>query len=187
MTQEEFEKEMLGENGFVRIRKEEGQDKHPTMLERYLEKRARQECEEKHGLEEKLKEITAERDYLRKKLQEERDFQEWLREHRSKGQCAGYVVMGISDVIEHGARDYAVKTQTALRKLVNNPALSDKVKNTLNHAMTLIELGQFWKRQVREWREKYEALKDKYEPRAKSYSEIMREIKNMPQVKVRDE
>ena len=125
--------------------------------------------------EKNFDELKAENEYLRKKLQEERDFQEWLREHRSKGQCAGYVVMGISEVIERGARNHAAKTQIALRKLVNNPALSDKVKNTLNHAMILIDSGQFWKQQAKEWREKYEAIKYKYEPRAKSYNEIMRE------------
>ena len=132
-------------------------------------------------------ELQAENEYLRKKLQEEYDYQEYLKSHRTKGQLAGYVVMGIGDVIEHGARDHAAKTQAKLRKLIHNPALSAEVANVLADAYSLIGSGQFWKQEAMEWRKKYEALKDKYEPRAKSYDEIMREIKNMPQIKVRDE
>jgi regulator of replication initiation timing len=112
-------------------------------------------------LEESLREmidhvekLQKENDRLREKLQEEEGYQEYLKRHRIKGQCAGYIVMGISDVIERGARDHALKTQAALRKLMNNPALSDKVKNTLADAHSLISSELFWRRQAEIWREK---------------------------------
>jgi len=159
MTQEEFENEMLGENGFVRIRKEEGQDQHPTVLEKYLERKAKEEYQNSlkelvGKLSKQLENAIKENDDLRKKLKEEYDFQDWLRQHRTKGQCGGYIVMGISEVIERGATAHAIKTQAALRKLINNPAMSDAVKNVLSDAHILIGSGQFWKQQALRLREK---------------------------------
>ena len=98
--------------------------------------------------------IREERDYYKKKYYEELDFQEYLKKRRTKGQLAGYIVVGISDVIEHGARDHALKTQAKLRKLINNPALSDDVKNTLSDAHSLINSYFFWRNQYTRLREK---------------------------------
>ena len=101
--------------------------------------------------------IKAERDYYKKKYYEELDFQEYLKKHRTKGQLAGYIVIGIDDVFEHRARDHALTIQAKLRKLINNPALSDDVKNTLADAHSLIDSYFFWKNQCIRLREKEKA------------------------------
>ena len=161
MDLDTFKKAMIADDFILSVMKEEGQDKHPTMLEKYLEKKANEkngklEEHDKKLIDENAK-LLKEIEFLRKKLQEEQDYQEYLKKRRTKGQCAGYKVIGISEVIERGARDHALTIQAKLRKLINNPALSDDVKNTLADARSLIDSYLFWKNQCLRLREKEKA------------------------------
>ena len=103
---------------------------------------------EEESMDTEMELLRAERDYYKKKYQEELDFQEYLKIRRTKGQCAGYIVMGIGEVIERMSAAHSIKTQAAIRKLINNPALSDDVKNVLADAHSLISSGAFWKQQA---------------------------------------
>ena len=105
-------------------------------------------------MEKSYDELKAENDYLRKKLKEEYDFQDWLQQHRTNGQCGGYIVMGVKEVQDRAIRDNALQTQKAIMKLINNPALSETVKETLAAAHRLIDSQMLWRREYLKLQEK---------------------------------
>lgn len=85
-------------------------------------------------------------------VKEQVDYEEYLKKHRVKGQLAGSIVMPIRDVLEHQSNENYQKQIMQLKKLANNPALSDDVKDLLYNQALNINLLIFW-------RKRYEELK----------------------------
>jgi hypothetical protein len=107
-------------------------------------------------MEKSYEELQAENEYLRKKLQEEHDYQEYLKTHRIRGQLAGAIVMDAESFIEHKARENMEKVRIELTKLAHNPALSDDARNTIEAGAYMIEVCKFWREQANVWRKKAE-------------------------------
>ena len=85
-------------------------------------------------------------------VKEQVDYEEYLKKHRVKGQLAGSIVMPIGDVLEHQSNENYQKQIMQLKKLANNPALSDDVKDLLDNQVLNINLLIFW-------RKRYDALR----------------------------
>ena len=83
-------------------------------------------------------------------VKEQVDYEEYLKKHRVKGQLAGSIVMPIRDVLEHQSNENYQKQIMQLKKLANNPALSDDVKDLLDNQALNINLLIFWKKRYEE-------------------------------------
>lgn len=81
-------------------------------------------------------------DKLQKKLDEEERYHKWVQDNKIKGYCCGYVTRyDISQSIAHDTYEQYEKEKIELRKLINNPALSESVKKTLRRALWMISAG----------------------------------------------
>ena len=83
-------------------------------------------------------------------VKEQVDYEEYLKKHRVKGQLAGSIVMPIGDVLEHQSNENYQKQIMQLKKLANNPALSDDLKDLLDNQALNINLLIFWKKRYEE-------------------------------------
>ena len=108
-------------------------------------------------MEKSYDELQAENEYLRKKLQEEYDYQEYLKKHRIRGQLAGAIVMDSESWVEHKVRENIEAEKMELRKLANNPALADHARDVIEAAIYQIEIMEFWRGQARAWRKRAES------------------------------
>ena len=79
--------------------------------------------------------LKAERDYLRKKLDEEKRYQQWCIDHRFKGYASGQITRCVGMfMIEHCIAEDVEKVKIVIRKLANNPVIAPDVQNALDKA-----------------------------------------------------
>lgn len=86
--------------------------------------------------------LQVERDYYRKKLDEEKSYQEWCQKHRFKGYAAGYLTrcVGGMFMIEHNLAENIEKIRTSIRKLAHNPAIAPEFQKALDMAEIYLRL-----------------------------------------------
>ena len=92
--------------------------------------------------EQEIQALKDENKYLRKKLQEEQDYQRWVKDHAFNGYTAGYITRCVNSsyIIEHRLAEECEKVKTSIRKLANNPALAMEARNTLDKAVFYVEM-----------------------------------------------
>ena len=59
--------------------------------------------------------------------------------------CDDHLHMTPAEYREHKQKEYREKQRMALRKMANNPILSDESRNVLNQAVYNIDLIEFWR------------------------------------------
>ena len=75
-----------------------------------------------------------------RKYKDEVEYREFIMRHKVNGSLDGTIVMSAFEVLEHRAKESDEKLMTDLRKLANNPALSDTAKETIRMAIAKIRL-----------------------------------------------
>ena len=104
--------------------------------------------------------IRMERDDLRKKLDEEKRYQDYCIKNSLKGYASGHMTRCIGMfTIEHGVAEDVEKTRTALRKLANNPAIALDVRNDLDKASWYMMMYLYYRKEYYELRDTNEKLK----------------------------
>ena len=103
--------------------------------------------------QERIEELEATVRYLRKKLDAELDYHEWIKNRKIRGNVAGYIMMPISEVIEHNFDEDREKLKQSLRKIANNPILSEDVRDTMVKAIRSVNQEIAYRKQY------YELLK----------------------------
>lgn len=73
--------------------------------------------------------------------------------------CDGHVHMTAHDFVEHGVMERIEKQKMKLKKLANNPALSDDVRKTLHVQINYVDMGMRWRNEYCALREKYDKLR----------------------------
>ena len=73
--------------------------------------------------------------------------------------CDGHIHMTANDFVEHGVRENREKQRMKLKKLANNPALSDDVREMLNLQLFYINEGESWRNAYIALRQKYDKLR----------------------------
>ena len=82
-----------------------------------------------------------------------------------KGQlCDGEIHIKIKDLIEHNVRERHEKQRMKLKKLANNPALSEDAKEVLNTQIYYINLLEWYRNRLIELQKKHEELLSKDKP-----------------------
>ena len=93
----------------------------------------------------KLKENDATIADMKKKLQEEKDYRQYLQDRKIKGQLAGYLVMSPEQVIEHNVTESLNRQTIQLKKLSNNPALDYSIRCLIHQQINNIFSLLFWR------------------------------------------
>lgn len=70
----------------------------------------------------------------------------------------GHIHINAKDLIEHNVREQHEIQRMKLRKLANNPALSEDAKEVLNTQVYYINLLEWWREQYIKLQKKYEQL-----------------------------
>lgn len=98
--------------------------------------------------QEEIQSIINERDMLRKKLDAEKDYREYVQENRIKGYVSGYMSrMDINAVLDHQLAERAEKTVMVLNKMANNPVLSEEAHKALDESINMIRAFQYYREQ----------------------------------------
>ena len=84
--------------------------------------------------------------------------------------CDGRVHITAKDYIEHSVKVNHEKQRMKLKKLANNPALSDDARDILYKQIYNINLLEWWREWYIEMRDKYEELVKKNKPREWYYT-----------------
>lgn len=92
-----------------------------------------------------LKECKEKINDLEKKLQEEKDYRQYLQDRKIKGQLAGYLVMSPEQVIEHNVTESLNRQTIQLKKLSNNPALDYSIRCLIHQQINNIFSLLFWR------------------------------------------
>lgn len=74
--------------------------------------------------------------YLRQKVKEDEEYHEWVKKHKIKGSLSGIISMSAHEVMEHTTSERLKKQGIIIRKLANNPILSDELRNELYAILT---------------------------------------------------
>lgn len=96
--------------------------------------------------QEQIDNVIAERDYLRKKLKEEEDYREYVQKHRCKGYLSGYMtrIMGSSALGEKQSVEFVEQTKMMIRKMANNPVLSEEAHKALDNAIWYMDMYMYY-------------------------------------------
>lgn len=79
---------------------------------------------------------------LKLMLSEEKGYRDWVQKNRIKGYCCGYLTRQAgSQMIAHQTAEKYEQEKIELRKLANNPILSEAAKKTLRRALWMVNLG----------------------------------------------
>lgn len=95
------------------------------------------------------------------KLDEELSFQEWLKERKHKGSIAGYIVLPAPELNDFMARNHLEKCVHDLKKMMNNPLISEDARNTLQDAMSRVNENIFLRDNYIKLRNRHESLSKK--------------------------
>lgn len=103
---------------------------------------------------------------LKLMLSEEKGYRDWVQKNRIKGYCYGYLTRQAgSQMIAHQTAEKYEQEKIELRKLANNPILSEAAKKTLRRALWMVNLGLWEHNQLCRIRE---GEKDAVMPRVSS-------------------
>lgn len=83
--------------------------------------------------------------------------------------CDGKVHLTAKDYLDHSVKVDHEKQRMKLKKLANNPALADDVRDLLYKQIFNINLLEWWRERYIEMRDKYEELKNKDKPKLSYY------------------
>ena len=75
--------------------------------------------------------------------------------------CDGEIHIKINDLLEHQVLERHEIQRMKLKKLANNPALSDDARNVLNTQVYYINMLEWWRKQYIDLQKKYEDLQNK--------------------------
>jgi len=79
---------------------------------------------------------------LWQKYDEEKQYQEWVQKHKIKGYVCGYMTRQLgSQIIARQSAELYEKEKIELRKLANNPILSEAAKKTIRRALWMVRTG----------------------------------------------
>ena len=78
-------------------------------------------------------------------VSDELDYQKYLEGRRVRGTLAGSVVMSAEQAIEHATKEDYIRQQIHLKKMANNPILSDDARSVLCSAISNINVLMFYK------------------------------------------
>ena len=87
--------------------------------------------------------------------------------------CDGEIHIKMKDLLEHNVREQHEKQRMKLKKLANNPALSEDAREVLNTQVYYINMLEFWRKQYIEMRDKYEELQNKNRRFYKNGNEVL--------------
>lgn len=119
--------------------------------------RASRSCEKVCTLELTLDELLSIVDSLCE-LDEELSYREWLKEHKHRGSIAGYIVLPAPELNDFMARNHLEKCVHDLKKMMNNPLISEDARNTLQDAISRVNENIFLRDNYIKLRNRHESL-----------------------------
>lgn len=79
---------------------------------------------------------------------------------RWKGELAdGHIHMTAREYVEHKTKEGHARRRQALRKIANNPILSEETKDAVRYAVLILDDNDFLMKQVTELKEQIENMK----------------------------